>query len=228
MAKNPYDKVIKQIVANAISDRQATAQQSNVQDKQAYINYMNAQKNLQQGLASQGITGGGSESALLGANVGYQNTLNTVAGQRASALNDISRDATANKLTAETQSADWVANEQAKDEQRFANTITRFDTVAKCDSAVDRAKANGDTWKIPYILAQRAALKEQKKQSSFSSGSGGGSGTTVTTTTDDDNGSVSTNTNGGAGYYSNTYGKYYDEKKKRYGITGGGGGHYSY
>lgn len=186
MAKNPYLDVIKQIVANAVGDRQATAQQADTQQTQAYINYMNAQKNLATGLANQGVSGGGSESALLGANVGYQNTLNTVNAQKASSLNDISRDAQANKLTAEAQSESWLSNEQAKDEQRFASTITGYDTIAKCDNAIAAAKANGQLWKVNYLMAQRAALKEQAKYNSNNGntgGGGGGGGTTGTTGT---------------------------------------------
>ena len=163
MAKNPYLDVIKQIVANAVGDRQATGQQADQQKTQAYTNYMTAQKNLATGLAQQGVTGGGSESALLGANVGYQNTLNTVNAQKGTSLNNIARDATANRLTAQTQSADWVANAQAVDEQRFANTITGYDTIAKVDNAIAAAKANGQGWKVNYLMAQRAALKEQAK-----------------------------------------------------------------
>jgi len=163
MAKNPYLDVIKQIVANAVGDRQATGQQADQQKTQAYTNYMTAQKNLATGLAQQGVTGGGSESALLGANVGYQNTLNTVNAQKGTSLNNIARDATANRLTAQTQSADWVANAQAVDEQRFANTITGYDTIAKVDNAIAAAKTNGQGWKVNYLMAQRAALKEQAK-----------------------------------------------------------------
>ena len=226
--KNPYKEVIKQIVANAVSDRQAAAQTSDANKTQAYINYQNSLKNLNQGLASQGITGGGSESALLGASTGYQNTMNTLNSQRALNLSNIKRDATANQLTAETQSSEWENEQQAQKEQRFANTITGYNTVKACNNAIEKAKADGETWKIPYLRAQRAALQEQAK--SFNSGVSGSSssGSSVSSNNDDNKKKKTTTPNTQNGYYSNNSGSYYNNKTKKYGITGGNGGHYSY
>ena len=161
MATNPYEDVIRELTRGGQVQRQSQSQASRGQGVQAYINYMRGQKSLGEGLARQGITGGASESAMLGAGVGYQNALNQIAQNRAQALADISRGTTANLLTAQAQSADWQRAEQAREEQRFANTITGYDSVEAVDNAIEAATASGDLWKIPYLRAQRAALREQ-------------------------------------------------------------------
>ena len=64
--------------------------------------------------------------------------------------------------------------------------------MSSCDKAIEYAQESGETWKIPYLRAQRAALLEQQKQeAAYSSSSGGGTTTTTTTT-------------GGSGTSSNT------------------------
>ena len=167
MATNPYEDVIRELTRGGQVQRQSQSQASRGQGVQAYINYMRGQKSLGEGLARQGITGGASESAMLGAGVGYQNALNQIAQNRAQALADISRGTTANLLTAQAQSADWQRAEQAREEQRFANTITGYDSVEAVDNAIEAATASGDLWKIPYLRAQRAALRERNAVSSM-------------------------------------------------------------
>ena len=164
MATNPYLAVIQQIKDNAMRSKESAIQGTDAQQKQAYINYMRGNKNLATGLSQQGIAGGGSESALLGAGVGYQNTLNTIGSQRATTLADIQKDATANQLAAQAQKTEWDQAEQVKEEERFANTVTGYDTLASVENAIDAATASGDLWKIPYLKAQRASLKEIAKQ----------------------------------------------------------------
>ena len=164
MAKNPYLAVIQQIKDNAMRSKESAIQGTDTQEKQAYINYMRGNKSLATGLSQQGIAGGGSESALLGAGVGYQNTLNTIGSQRATTLAEIQKDATANQLTAEAEKTEWDQAEQVKEEERFANTVTGYDSLASVENAIDAATASGDLWKIPYLKAQRASLKEIAKQ----------------------------------------------------------------
>lgn len=184
-AVNPYLEIIKQIEQKSQLDEQkanSTAQQG---QQNAYIGYMTAKKDLGDTLASQGITGGGSESAALGANVGYQRQQNAVMGNRANEVAAIRQNALANKTSTQGQSAQWVNDQAVLEETRFASTVTGYDTIAKVDNAVDAAKDNGETWKIGYLLAQRAALLEQAKndaeeaaaRASYASGSGGGSDT---------------------------------------------------
>lgn len=229
MAKNPYTEIINQIEQKAQLDEQKANTAANQQQQQAYIGYMTAKRDLGDTLAAQGISGGGSESAALGANVGYQRQRNAVNANRATEVSAIRQNALANKTSAESQSAQWQNEQQQIEETRFANTVTGYDTISKCDNAIDAAKDSGDTWKVPYLMAQRAALVEKAKQdekeaaaktsysSSGSSGSSGGSNNDKTTTPNTQN-----------GYYSNSNGSYYNNKTGSYGITGGSGGHYSY
>ena len=163
MAINPYESVLKQLEEKNRQDVATAQQGASSQAQQSYIDYMNSLKTLNQGLRSQGITGGGSESALLGANVGYQRQKNLIAGNLAQNLQGLSQNYMANRTAIETQRAEWQAQEQAKNEQRFANTITGYDTVGKVDSAISAAQTAGETWKVPYLMAQRAALLEQAK-----------------------------------------------------------------
>lgn len=162
-SKNPYESVLAQLEEKNKQDVATAQAQAGTQAQQSYIDYMNSIKNLGQGLAQQGITGGGSESALLGANVGYQRQKNLVASGLSSNLQNLSQNYMANKTAVETQKFEWEAQKQAQDEQRFANTITGYDTVAKVDNAIEAAQTAGETWKVPYLMAQRAAILERAK-----------------------------------------------------------------
>lgn len=59
------------------------------QEQQNYINYMMGQKNINQALAAQGISGGASETALLRQLSDYEGLQNDTAAQREQALRDL-------------------------------------------------------------------------------------------------------------------------------------------
>lgn len=158
---NPYLEIIKQIEQKSQLDEQKANTTAQAGQQNAYIGYMTAKRDLGDTLASQGIVGGGSESAALGANVGYQRQQNAVMGNRANEVASIRQNALANKTSTQSQSAQWVNDQQQLAETRFANTVTGYDTIAKVDNAVDAAKDAGETWKVPYLMAQRAALVEK-------------------------------------------------------------------
>lgn len=61
--------------------------------------------------------------------------------------------AAANKLTKKENSR-----------QNYVATITRYNTVAKCDKAIKAAKKKGETWKVKYIQAQKADLQNKAKE----------------------------------------------------------------
>lgn len=174
---NPYQKAIEELEQKNVGDVSTAQQGAGSQAQQAYIGWMQRKKGLGEGLARQGITGGGSESAILGADVGYQRQKNLIAQNLQSNLNTLAQNFAANRTALETQSAAWQQGEQLREEERFANTITGYDTVQKIDTAIDAARGAGQEWKIPYLMAQRAALLEQAKAVS------GGGGTTTTQTT---------------------------------------------
>lgn len=171
---NPYIAIQSKIKESLGQDIQGAETTAITDEQKAYINMMQSQKKLNSSLAQQGISGGASESAILGSNVGYQNQKNTIASKKASTISDLRRNADANLLTTNTQSAEWEAQKQAQDETRFANTITGYDTIAKVDKAMEAAVTAGEDWKLGYLRAQRAALLE--KASGGTGGTGGDGG----------------------------------------------------
>lgn len=82
--------------------------------RQAYIMHMQAKKALPQQLASQGITGGATETANLGLQTAYQNNVNTINQNRANALQDIDNAIVELKNTGDLSTVEQVlANNQA-------------------------------------------------------------------------------------------------------------------
>ena len=71
------------------------AQKSNINQaadenaRQAYIQYMQSQKALPQQLASQGVSGGATETANLGLQTAYQNNVNSINQNKANRLQEI-------------------------------------------------------------------------------------------------------------------------------------------
>lgn len=57
--------------------------------RQAYVQYMQSQKALPQQLASQGVSGGATETANLGLQTAYQNNVNTINQNKANRLQEI-------------------------------------------------------------------------------------------------------------------------------------------
>lgn len=73
---------------------------------------------------------------------------------------------------------------QERREERFANTISGYDSIKGIDKKIAAIRKSGkDTWRIPYLRARRAELVAAQKESSsgggyssggYSSGGGGG------------------------------------------------------
>lgn len=98
--QSKYDALNEQIrEQNRLAVEQGTnrleAQKSNINQsaeenaRQAYVQYMQSQKALPQQLASQGITGGATETANLGLSANYQNNVNSINQNKANALQEI-------------------------------------------------------------------------------------------------------------------------------------------
>ena len=82
--------------------------------RQAYIMHMQAKKALPQQLASQGITGGATETANLGLQTTYQNNVNTINQNKANALRDIDNAIVELQNTGDLSTVEQVlANNQA-------------------------------------------------------------------------------------------------------------------
>lgn len=167
---NPYIEIKKKIAESLGQDIQGVETGALGDEQKAYIGKMQSQRKLNSSLAQQGITGGASESAMLGADIGYQNQKNLISARKAANISDLRRNADANLLTTNTQSAEWEAQKQAQDESRFANTITGYDTIPKVDSAIQAAVTAGEDWKLGYLRAQRAALMEKTADATTTGG----------------------------------------------------------
>ena len=80
---------VEQGVNRLNSQKENVNQSADENARQAYIMHMQAQKALPQQLASQGITGGATETANLGLQSTYQNNVNAINQNKMNALQDI-------------------------------------------------------------------------------------------------------------------------------------------
>lgn len=163
-----------------------TAQRGN------YINYMQNQRELPEQLAAQGITGGASETSLLRARTNYENNYNNTERSRgadigairsnlADALNTYRMTADQNMNDEITQNRQLRANYerqlQQEAEQRFANTISGYDSIGDIDRTISAIQKSGkDTWRIAYLRARRAELvaAQRAEEQAAAARSGGG------------------------------------------------------
>lgn len=153
-----------------------------------YVSYMMNKRELPAQLASLGVTGGGSETAAIRSQTNYENNRNLTERGRNADLKAIS-DQLANNLDSFKQSNNIALQEaleanrnarnayyqqlQDQEENRFANTISGWNSVGAIDNEIARLQKSGeDPWKIPYLRAQRAALLQQA--AATTSGGGGG------------------------------------------------------
>jgi hypothetical protein len=167
-----------------------TAQRGN------YINYMQNQRELPEQLAAQGITGGASETSLLRARTNYENNYNNTERSRGADIGAI-RSNLADALNTYRMTADQNMNDeiaqnrqlranyehqlQQEAEQRFANTISGYNSISGINKLIDRIKKTGkDTWRIGYLRARRTELineqKAEEEAAAAHSSSGGGGG----------------------------------------------------
>ena len=96
------------------------AQKSNINQaadenaRQAYVQYMQSQKALPQQLASQGVSGGATETANLGLQTAYQNNVNTINQNKANRIQEIDNAIVDLKNTGDLAMVEQVlANNQA-------------------------------------------------------------------------------------------------------------------
>ena len=143
-----------------------------------YVNYMQGQRQLPEQLARQGITGGMSETANLRNRLNYENMYAGTEGQRQSAIQGVNdqyadaladyrmqADANMNTELGENRRirSEYEQQQQQIKEERFVNNIGAYDTIGKVQSAINAAKANGETWKIPYLRQQASTIRQQGK-----------------------------------------------------------------
>lgn len=177
---------------NAEADRARTQVNSNFDNtqRQNYVQYMQNQRELPEQLARMGVTGGASETSALRARTNYENNYNNTERSRGTEIGNINN-ALADQLNTYRMTADQNMNDeiaqnrqlranyekqlQQEAEQRFANTISGYDSISGIDNEIAKISRSGvDTWRIPYLRARRAELVAAGLAASGGSYGGGG------------------------------------------------------
>ena len=134
-------------------------------NQDAYVDYMQQKKDLPKDLAKQGISGGASETALLGQNANYNNTRLALAQKESAAQADIQQKAddlvAQNQMSINAQSyADQLANDQ------YNNTIKQQQIEDK-NTSLERHKT---AWEQSNLANYNSlgSLKAAKKRVSKS------------------------------------------------------------
>lgn len=179
---------------NTEADRARAETNSNYDNtqRQNYVQYMENRRDLPEQMARMGISGGGaSETSALRAQTNYENLYNNTERSRNSDIgkinNALSDQLNTYRMTADQNMNDEIAQNrqlranyekqlQQEAEQRFANTISGYDSISGIDSEIARISRSGvDTWRIPYLRARRAELAAAQA-AAYSGGGGGYSG----------------------------------------------------
>lgn len=180
--KNAYKELENQIrEQNRLAVEQGTnrlnAQKSNINQaadenaRQAYVQYMQSQKALPQQLASQGVSGGATETANLGIQTAYQNNVNTINQNKANRLQEIDNAIVDLQNTGDLSMVEQVlANNQAALDaytanfdkgvsyNQWANTFNASRVDANRDYEAQQLQAYLDAWN-----EQNKLLSEEKK-----------------------------------------------------------------
>lgn len=176
---------------NAEADR-AKAEAKSAYDssqRQNYINYMKSNRDFPEQMARLGLTGGASETSALRNQTNYENNRNYAQRDYNTNVNSINNTLadTLNtyKMTADANMNDEIAQNaqlraqyekqlQQEAEQRFANTISGYDSISGIDAEIAKIQKSGvDLWKIDYLRARRAELAAAEA-AAYSGGGGGG------------------------------------------------------
>ena len=173
--KNAYKELENQIrEQNRLAVEQGTnrlnAQKANVNQaadenaRQAYVQYMQSQKALPQQLASQGVSGGATETANLGIQTAYQNNVNTINQNKANRLQEIDNAIVDLQNTGDLAMVEQVlANNQAALDAYTAN----FDKGVSYNQWANQFNANianaNKQYETEQLQAYWNAISEQEK-----------------------------------------------------------------
>ena len=113
--------------------------------RQAYIDNMNAKKNINQRLAAQGVSGGAAESTLLGLSTSYADALRQAEQSRIGAISDLDQAISDARLTGDIQSANAAVDSAREQTANYSNVlqslIDRYDNLNARQTAYDREDA---------------------------------------------------------------------------------------
>lgn len=162
-AKAQYEKKLnagQELYAEALKNSEAETQRRKEAlegeyaklGKQLYRDYMTDRKKLPQLLAAQGITGGLSESSLLGLEAGYQSEMSENLRRRLSDMGDIELEAAENRL----QLYKDKAEAEAKAEEDYAEALLELARERE-HSAAEEAEQMAKAEKLLYTRALEKA-----------------------------------------------------------------------
>lgn len=160
--EGPYAKALAELqAANKLAVQNAVMklerQQQDVNDeyntyyRQAYIDKMNAMKDLNQRLAAQGVTGGAAESTMLGLNANYQNALRDAEKTRIGTINSLDQAIAEAQLTGDMKNAEAAMSAAEDQTARYASILqsllNREDTLkAQADEQARSEQSSSQAW----------------------------------------------------------------------------------
>lgn len=139
----------------------------------AYISYMQGQRQLPQQLAAAGITGGAAESSTIGARAGYESNVNQVNMARQKALSDIESAIVDLQNSGDVQTAQYILNNADKIADNYVQAlysdIGRSDTMKQNEisNAYERAGLTGDLNGTPTLQSRQFDFERQQYQDSL-------------------------------------------------------------
>lgn len=177
------DNQYKADLANKEKDRasahaKVTGELTDTQ-RQAYIGRMQQQKDIPNQLRQMGISGGGSETTLLGAETNYQNrrALNEKSAMARRSEIDRSADEDLRILKSTHTDRRLALQQQAYQQEldTYKGTLARFGSLDAINKEIRRLRKIGRDDLIPYAQLQKQAIIDKEKSASAKSSSSGGS-----------------------------------------------------
>ncbi|MBR2929251.1 MAG: hypothetical protein IKC24_08875 [Oscillospiraceae bacterium] len=172
--KAMIDAQTKQAISGYETQKGAVNQSYDDVARQLYIDRENAKKNLAQQLAASGLTGGASESTMLGLNTNYQENVRQVEQERINTLSDLEQAIVQAQLTGDITYAERalaLAQQQAESYGNVLQLLMNRQDAAK-QQAYDRQMAAYNQ----QLAAQDAAFNRQMMQAELLASAGDFSG----------------------------------------------------
>lgn len=136
---------VDKAVSTLEGQKQNTSQSYADMFKQLYVQKMNAKKNIGQQMAAQGVTGGASESTMLGLETDYSEALRQGHQGRTNALGELDRAIAAAKLDGDIANAQLAADSAKEQTAGYASVLqtlmNRYDNQQAQQLANDREDA---------------------------------------------------------------------------------------
>lgn len=189
-----YDKYKKSRLNSVEQDIAASNAEYDQQAKNTTLRNARQNRELQEAMLRNGITGGASETSLLNAATNYQNQLGLIAANRAAAAQRIREQgqkdidaynlenlklretAVGNERQRLESNRRWNYNaklaKKKRNESRFAKNIGGYTNISQIKTLMKKYKKNKkNRWKVPYLRKQLATAKKAIYGTAYSKGS---------------------------------------------------------